>query len=313
MSYITFIDMIGTRASAMLNNQEYTDAINDFNNSLRQVSYACKCKVYGYSDNAYAEIDNLTDMITFFRILRDNLMKNHRYFTAAVDQGSLHAEQVRLNNNSFSMKFTAPSTTDIYIKQCQYSGIGILLSNEVVEDMRKQKMESDFCQSIFQKHSVHEKEAEFVSVFDISYKNVILEKIEYLISDYLITAATNDRASRYYITPIISMIKCLNKDIITNELTSLISLLSFKNIPDAFEKLPRNKEYSLFFMFALIDFILSLRETNKSIDAIKNCEQVIKEYNISYPELIKKLPSISTAVISNINKRHFLNILYNIK
>lgn len=314
MPYIAFIDMIGTRASAMISNQEYTDAINDFTNSLKQVSSICQCTIYGYSDNAYIQIENLTDLIKFFRILRDTLINKHRYFTAAVDSGSLNAERVKLNKNKgFSMSFTAPATVDIYMQQCQFSGIGISLSKKVVDDLIEQKMEDTFCSSIYQQRPVVDGDSSIIPIYDLSYNPVILEKLEYIIADFLLTAATNERAGRYYITPTVSMIKCLDKNILLKDLDKLISLLSFQVVPEAFKSLNHNQEYSLFFMFALVEFVLSLRERDKSIDATKLCKQIIKGYNINYSILVQTLPSISTAVISNKNKRHFLNVLYNMK
>lgn len=109
------------------------------------------------------------------------------------------------------------------------------------------------------------------------------------------------------------MIKCLDKSTLINDLDKTISLLSFQAVPKVFQSLNHNREYSLFFMFALIEFTLSLRERDKSINAKKICEQIIKGYNIDYNLLVKTLPSVSTAVISSTNKRTFLNILYNMK
>lgn len=314
MSYIAFLDMVGTRASALISSEEYTSAINDFNNSIKQVGALCQCTIYGYSDNAYAEIEKLSDMISFFRTLRDSLMNKHRYFTAAVDSGSLMAERVPLGKDKgFSMKFTAPSTVDIYMKQCHFSGIGISLSQSVVKDLQQKGMQTAFCQSIFQQYPITDNEAGIVPVFDLSYQPVILEKLEYIIADYLMTAATNERAGRYYITPAISMIKCLNKSVLLKSLEDIISLLSFEVVPTAFKSLPHNEKYSQYFMFALIEYVLSLREQDKSIDAIEICEEIIRRYGIECSKLVQVLPTISTAVISSINKRKFLNILYNIK
>lgn len=314
MPYIAFIDMIGTRASAMISNEEYTDAINDFTNSLKQISSICQCTIYGYSDNAYIQIENLTDLIKFFRLLRDNLINKHRYFTAAVDYGLLNANRVSLDKNKgFSMKFTAPSTVDIYMQQCQFSGIGVSLSKKVVDDLIGQNMQDAFCMSIYRQRPAVNDDSNVISIYDLSYEPVILEKLKYIMADYLLTAATNERAGRYYITPIISMIKCLDKNTLINDLDKTISLLSFQAIPKAFQSLNHNREYSLFFMFALIEFTLSLREKDKSINAKKICEQIIKGYNVDYSLLVKTLPSIPAAVISNTNKRNFLNILYNMK
>lgn len=314
MSYIAFFDMIGTRASALISSEEYTDAINDFNNSLKQVASLCQCTIYGYSDNAYAEIEKLTDLVDFFRFLRDNLMNKHRYFTAAVDCGSLKAERISLGNkNSFSMKFTAQKTIDIYMKQCQFSGIGISLSRSVVDDLQQNGMCTAFCQSVYQQFSVADNEAGIVPIFDLSYKPVIFEKLEYIIADYLMTAATSERAGRYYITPAISMIKCLDKNILFDGLEKLIKLLSFSVVPEGFRCLTHNERYSQYFMFALIEYVLSMREHDKSIDATRICEKIIQGYNIEYYKLVAILPTISTAIISNTNKRKFLNILYNMK
>lgn len=314
MSYIAFLDMIGTRTSALISSDEYTSAINDFNTSLNQVGSLCQCTIYGYSDNAYVEIEKITDLVSFFRLLRDNLINKHRYFTAAVDRGSLMAERFPLGNkNSFSMKFTAPSTVDIYTKQCQFSGIGISLSENVIEDLRKNDMNVDFCQSIYQKSSIMNNDLDIVSIYDLSYSPVILEKLEYIIADYLLTAATSERAGRYYITPIVSMVKCLDKNVLMDRLDALIALLSFRDVPEGFKSLPANNKYSQYFMFALIEYVLSLREQDKSIDATKICEKIIIGYNIEHSKLVTLLPTIPTAVISNMNKRNFLSILYNMK
>lgn len=312
MPYIAFVGMIGTRASALASNQEYTDAINDFNNSLKQVSSICQCTIYGYSDNAYIQIENLSDMISFFRILRATLMNKHRYFVATVDTGSLKSERVPLEKHKgFSMKFTDPTTVDIYMQQCQFSGIGIYLSKSVVDNLKEQNIQDTYCQSVFQRRLGANNE--IVPFYDLSYNSLIFENLEYIISDYLITSTTDERAGRYYITPVISMIKSLDKEALVEDIDKLISLLSFQVIPDAFRSLPNNEEYSLFFMFALIECILSLREQDKSIDATKICERIIKGYNVNNRRLVEGISSISTAIITNINKRKFINILYNMK
>ena len=314
MPYIAFIDMIGTRASAMISNQEYTDAINDFTNSLKQVSSICQCIIYGYSDNAYIQIESLCDLVKFFRLLRDTLMNKHRYFTAAVDYGSLKAKRVPLDKRKgFSMSFTEPATVDIYMQQCHFSGIGVSLSAKVISDLIEQEMQNTFCSSIYQQPPINDCEGNIVSIYDLSYNPVILEKLKYIISDYLLTVATNSRAGRYYITPIISMIKCLDKNIIIKDLDKLIELLSFHAVPIAFRSIANNDKYSLFFLFALVEYVLSLREIDSSIDATEICQQIIKGYKIDHKILVNTLPVISTAVIANTHKRSFLNILYNMK
>lgn len=315
MAYIAFFDMVGTRASALTSNQEYTDAINSFNTSLKQVAQMCNCEIFGYSDNAYAEIDSLENMIKFFRLLRDTLMKNHRYFSAAVDIGTLNAKKLTFEKSKgFSMKFTESSTIEIYLNQCQFSGIGVSLSQKIVDELKYKKMYDEFCLSVFQKkNDCVNTELEFVSVYDIAYRKVSLSKLRYILSDYLMTAAMSERAGRYYVTPIISMIKGIDKTIIEENIDELISLLSLQTIPAAFKTLKHQELYTLLFMFALIDRVYFIKDKDVVINSKEICEKIIKQYNVPYEVLIEKIPHISTSIISQLNKQRFLNVLYNLK
>lgn len=315
--------MIGTRSTAMISGEEYTSAIDDFNRILKQVAESCSCTVYGYSDNAYAEINSVEDVFKFFCTLRDQLMENHRYFTAVVDRGTLNAEMItikgsatsyRKSQDSFSMKFVSPQAIDIYLKQCDFTGIGISLSQNVIHDMIKnQKNQKLFCQSIYQKktETTSNQNLTIVPIFDIAYSDVCIEKIEYIISDYLIASATNFQAGRYYITPIISMIKCLPQRIIECELKKIVSLISLSDIPEVFKSLPYQREHSLYFILALIDHVLSLRDTDLLFDSRRICECIINLYNNISSDTIEQLSTIPSAIISNKNKRMFLSFLYN--
>lgn len=152
MPYIAFLDLTGTRASASISNDEYTDVIKDFHYSLKHAGSLCECNIYGYSDNAYIEIKELDDMIMFFRVLRKRLMQKHRYFSAAVDSGSLNADRLPIGKNKgFSMMFTAPKVINLYLKQSRFSGIGISLSERVVEELNSDKRDGSFCSSVFQR------------------------------------------------------------------------------------------------------------------------------------------------------------------
>ncbi|MBQ4572701.1 MAG: hypothetical protein IJA80_05440 [Clostridia bacterium] len=315
MAYIAFFDMVGIRASALTSNQEYTASINEFNDTLKQVSRRCNCKIYGYSDNAYVEIDSLEDVIKFFRLLRDTLMKTHRYFSAYVDKGSLNSDKVVFENKKgFSMKFTDPATIGIYLNQCQFSGIGISLSQKVVDDLIYNNMCDDFCVSIFEKRDSSTKEKmEFVSLYDVSYNKFGLAKLEYVISDYLMTAAMDERAGRYYITPIISMVKSIDKSIIDEKLDGLISILKFEKIPEVFRNLPHQENYRLLFMLAFIDRIYCIKDRDGSINAKTICEKIIKNFGFSNERLMENLPLVSTSIISKLNKQRFLYVLYNLK
>lgn len=315
MKCIAFLDLVGTCSSAALSNCQYTEVIDDFNSVLKQVDTYHDCKIFGYSDNAYIETNDLYTMIELLSKLRVLLQDRHRYFTAAIDCGSLEAEKIDFKKG-FSMKFTAPSTVDIYLKQRKLSGIGMSLSNEIVEHLKQDGKKNLFCQSIFQPCFCENGEIQVVPVFDIAYERVLVRRLEFIISDYLLTAASNERAGRYYLTPIISMIKSLDLNTIFDNSTNIIGLLSFSNVPKAFRQLSFNKKYSMFFLFALADRTLDIMLHHDRFKAEQICEDIICAYikngnNEEY--IVKDLASIPTAVISAYNQQVFLQILYNMK
>lgn len=306
--------MVGTRASALMSNDEYTASINDFAETLKQLSEIFNCKIYGYSDNAYIEFYDSIEMLQFFRLFRENLLYQHRYFTAAVSLGSLQAKQIFFGKpKGFAMKFTSAVATDIYISQRQFSGIGISLSDSVVQELRSKQMDDQVCRSIYHCCSNSGEDIGFTEVTDLAYAPVGLEQLKYIIADYIMAAAMNVRAGRYYLTPIISMIKCLDESVVLEKLPELVDLLSFQTIPPAFRSLKYNDIYSLYFILALVDSVISMREKNPMIDSRKVCEYIISRYKNQEFKFINSLPNILESVISCSHKRDFLRIIYNIK
>lgn len=322
MSYIAFIDVLGVRSSAMISNNEYLRMINKFNDALINVSKYFDCRIYAYSDNAYIEIKNLSNMIKLFKKLREILMADHMYFVGAVDVGALSDQQINYSNERVnSMKFISTGAVDIFKTQSNFSGIGILLSNKVIEDMNKENLKSCYTPSIYKKRENNNETQCYLSMYDLSYDPVGLRKITNVVSDYLISVATNESAGKYYITPIISMIKNLDKNIIINDLKKLIMILCFKKIPEEFKKLSNNSYYSKLFIYALIDYVLSLNTDSDiytlieingvNFETSQKCKEIIELCEISREELINDLPNIPLSVISYAHKNDFIKVLFN--
>lgn len=312
MPYIAFLDMLGSKNAALISSEKYTEAIEDFNNTLFQISTSYEnCCIYGYSDNAYIQIDKLEDMITFFQNLRQQLLFKHRYFSAAVDEGELNSSTMSFGKKrGSSMKFTDSKVIEIYLSQSQFSGIGFHLSQKVVEQLKKQSKSKLFCPSIYQTNFDSET-SNFKSVMDISYENVPIKQLSYIISDYIATTILNKRAGRYYVTPIITMIKCLDETLISNEkdLEIIIDLITLKKLPEFFKNEGYNQRYTIFFLYALIDFVLSL--DGSSYDIREICRKVIKDCNIPAQIVVGELSRIPIEIISDANKNKLISILYN--
>ena len=310
MSYIAFLDMLGTRASASVSTAEYKHAIKAFHNAMNIAASFCKsdCKIFGYSDNAYIEIETLSDIIVFFRELRQLLLEKHLYFSAAIEPGSLGVDDsiVKTGNQGCSMIFTATEAIHVYLSQCKFSGIGITVSNKIISEIEDTSTSSDFCNTIFQPlvDSNH-----YESAYDISYEDVVLEQIKYIFADYITTTIMNKRAGRYYITPIISMIKCIDEDIIINELEQLVRLITTQAIPKDFSE-ELNKDSTLLFLFALLDRSLCLCEKNRNMDINVILQHLIECSEINIQALIKNLPNIKNEIISEIHKKQLLKFLY---
>ena len=319
MSYIAFLDMLGTRSAAQISNEEYKSAINDFNSALQQVSSYYDCKIYGYSDNAYVEIPNIDDMLSFFSTLRKTLINRHRYFSAYVSHGNLNGEKVefsykfgnKVSKRGYSMKFTDSDTTSLYINQCRFKGIGVSISDEIVREIKTRNIKSAICQSVYLTNANNDEYNSYMSFYDIAYDNVILEELKYILSDYVMTTIINRDAGRYYVSPIISMIKNLNQDILVNQLEEVVSLLSFKN-NTALVNLPNfHKTFPLVFISVLLNYVLSINNDNHFININDTCKTIIKSCNIPKQVFLEMLPELPFSVITNENKRNLVRILYN--
>ena len=68
-----------------------------------------------------------------------------------------------------------------------------------------------------------------------------------------------------------------------------------------------------YFILALVDSVISMREKNPMIDSTKVCEYIISRYKNQEFKFINSLPNILESVISCSHKRDFLRIIYNIK
>lgn len=313
MSYIIFLDMLGARASASIDKNEYKSLINDFNDSLKNLELYLKenssfYSIYGYSDNAYIEIEELDVMIYGLRFLRKNLMLNHRYFSSAIACGKLDTKLTSFKKHGNIMTFTGADVIDVYKSQSEFSGIGYRLSNEVIKELERIDGKQFFCTSIYQNDI---DKLIFYPTFDISYEKTKKIQLSYIISDYISTTVMNSKAGRYYLTPIISMIKCLDDEAIKTELIDIVHLITLQNIPVAFKNNGYNEKYILFFLFAIFEKILSM---NRSVnDILEYSNIILDESKFELEELIDELPHVPIQVISDLNKKELLKIIFNKK
>ena len=313
MPYIAFLDLVGTKSSALTSNLEYKEAITDFNTTLKMLSDNYnQCQIYGYSDNAYIQFENLKDIISFLEALRKNLLLRHRYFSAAVDVGNLKPALVSFRNpkkkvSGTSIMFTETCTIGIYLAQCNFSGIGFNLSKQVVEELKEMEMDKYFRYSVYQTSYDKNICKNLCPVIDIAYNLVTKDDLSLIISDCIATAILNKRAARYYITPIITMIKCLNLKELIDDTNSIIELITFQRFPKALNQ-EIDQTYSLFFLCALIDYSLSI--DNPHIDTNGLCTKIVQNNCISTSLIVENISSVPVEIISKKNKMELIKILF---
>ncbi len=308
MSYISFLDMVGTRAKASISNEEYAKAIRDLHETMKAVATSLDgCKVYGYSDNAYIEVNGLENMILFLRDLRMRLMVKHHFFNAAVDKGELRQRIITIPaNKGSSMSFTSPATVNIYMEQSKFTGIGVSLSQDVVDDLEKAQMTSAYCSSIYKGKEANE----FYSIYDVSYDPIGVEDLKYMISEYALTTIMNRRAGRYYVTPIISMIRSLDLDVLKTQTAQLVDAIMMKKIGSVLET-ECVKEYSLLFLYTLLGYVLSVRESKGHyIDSQRIFKSIIDICGVEHRTITNNLSKAPIGVISNYEKKKLVQYMF---
>lgn len=308
MSYVSFLDMVGTRSNALISNEEYTRSIKDLHETMKAVATSLDgCKVYGYSDNAYIEVDNLGNMVLFLKNLRKHLMDKHRFFNAAVGKGELKQKIITIPaNKGSSMSFTSPATVNIYMEQSKFTGIGVSLSQEVIDDLNKAQMTNSYCCSVYK-----EKEGDvFYSIYDLSYDPIGIEELNYMLSEYALTTIMSRRAGRYYVTPIVSMIRSLDLDTLKTQTDELIDTIMMKRISAALDT-ECIKEYSLLFLYALLGYTLSVEKSKGHlINSQRIFKCIIDMCGVEHHTITDNLSKAPIGIISNYEKKKLVQYMF---
>lgn len=309
MSYIAFLDLVGTREAALISSKHYSKNIDLFAKSLKEIGNEYNCSIYAYSDNAYIEVKNLYEMLKLFRELREKLRRSHIYFTAAIDKGTLEAKSHEIDRATGNiMTFENPSTAEIYKLQTKFQGIGYTISKAVCDDLKKENLENSVKPSVFECISKETLSSELIPIMDLAYDRIGCVQLNYIIIDYLKTMVMNTRAARYYITPIITMIKSYDTERFEHDLDELVKTITLQNIPKSFIN-SSLETHKMLFLFSLIDHLLSMEEGLENTN-FELCQQIIRTSNIPVESYVKTIATTSDSIISRLNKHEFVKILY---
>lgn len=243
---ISYFDLLGTKAAAQQSEKQYELLIQNFRLAVDGATNEfapSKDKIWIFSDCAYVQTASADKMFSFYHKLRDCLFAENIYFTAAMDIGELktlsplsctqntkHERSAIQGNNvencsSTSQQgtfFVGPDTTRIYAQQSALSGIGVTCGQKLLSTYREQ-----LCLSYY--YNTRDC-SEIVSFWDLKYESPSIILLESLIAQLVKTRFENLRASRYYLTAIVSLLKSYDMAKLTeDELWEIVACCCLQN------------------------------------------------------------------------------------
>lgn len=309
MQYIAFMDLLGIKSIAVYSPSDYHKKITIFQKIIEEQSKIIlnnQHTLIAFSDCAYLQSNDLLNLINFFNRLRQELNERDIFFNAAIQKGDL---QINISNqdherNQFIM-FESKETVEVYSRQVKFTGIGIN-----VDDVKNDKsIEHLIVKSCYNERS--EKPEQQFKIYK-EYYDIIYPKescnIDYIFRKLVETFNLDKRASRYYLSGIITLIRSTKtiEELLEYEQTIFNkSILRYKNI------------YLICMPIQLVFFdqYLNLQTENYGIIDSNNYHNRIQDISSAFKKsvLYKKsaeLGNIPNCILNNRNKLLFSKMLY---
>lgn len=204
-SCISFFDLLGTKAAARNGIEKYEKLIGDFKNSIdiSTSHFSDNDRIWIYSDNAYVKTASVETMLLFYEKLRLQLIPKGIFFTAAIDIGDMKPDEInKYKPYQRGAYFLGSDTTNIYARQAQLGGIGIDCGPNI-----RNELDDTICISYFYKTPECKELQQF---YDIKYSTGEVTLLEYILTTLIKTRFCDQRASRYYLSAVISILRSLD-------------------------------------------------------------------------------------------------------
>lgn len=235
-NYIAFFDLLGIKAIASYNSELYFENVNSFQCALRECSIKLKGSKYqirAFSDCAYVECDDIARLFDYLTVLREILFLKEIFFNAAITKGTLNSPQPNDSNDIVCISFNSPETVKVYSMQNAFSGVGVYIDPNIYSAL-DEKIKLDYItKSAYCVYDKDELYNRYESYYDLKYNDITPNLIKFLLMNYIKTIALNKKASRYYLSAILTCIKQLSYADLTQQYLDLflnIDLLSTNRI-----------------------------------------------------------------------------------
>jgi hypothetical protein len=239
MSYIAYLDVIATSAAASERNF-YQVKIGEFVSNLVNYSVLLgeESSLHYFSDCAYIQTRELSNLIEFLTSLRDVLMHQRIYFTAAVIQGELNPSSSKSKEDRIckiqGSSFFGNDIAKLYSFHSKFKGIGIALHKEIVEDPQNKKLlERRTVESYYIPEVGSKEKKEVVNDYlDVAFSSIIEDDvyrrmIRSILEEAMLAGCQEPRYGRNYIPLLVTLMKSpMQTNIEWNQNSE-----TFKNIP----------------------------------------------------------------------------------
>lgn len=318
MGYISYFDLLGTRGFCE-DPEIYYNNITIFYKSIQQLSHFLKNngRVGVFSDCAYAESNDLEYLLDFLVELRDRLSAHGLFFNAIVKSGELGIENILSTNSPeiFGVVFKNSSIADLYISQVKFKGIGILLDNSIINDVKKTSY--NIINSIYISKKFENETEKFIPIpyMDIAFSKPrygaksIINTLDIFYHTFYSAYAKSPRYASYYLSALVNLLRSyceeFNWNMTSHEFSNVP--IVFKTITNIFSqyyddlsKIP-GIEYLSLVMLDVIYNSNQLKEIEK-----KDITKKFVDMNCIKNKFIHALDEIPDGIFTNNNKNVFV-------
>ena len=318
-SYIAYLDLLGIKAVASFDYESYFDHVVAFQeeilncqqNNLRQKRN--KIHVYMFSDCAYLESKDLFALCSFVNNLRMSLLRNNKFFNAAITEGSLGANIIE-ENTVHGTIFQNKDTVKVCTLQTTFGGVGIRIDESIIEKTpNDSKLNSIIAKSCFCCWNEKEKcYTNFIPFYDIKFNEANADiLLVIMVNEFLKTAYIDKRAARYYFS---GMKTCISQMALSNTCEFIDKLVKYKLQKSMLKCLSPlyyllvNSIYDLIYHNSIKDKQFDLEDEYDLSLSIKINDVSIKEYLEKLTSFFfingfsDNLDEVSNCLISNRNK-----------
>lgn len=224
-NYIAFFDLLGIKAIESYNSELYFDNIKSFQYVLKECSNilsTTKYQIRAFSDCAYVECNDIGLLFEYLISLRETLFLKQIFFNAAVTEGTLDSPtHIENNDNIVCISFKSHETVKVYSMQTAFSGVGIYIDPNVYAKLSQTLRDKYTIKSAYCVYDKEESYNKFELYCDLKYNDITPHHIKFLLMNYLKTIALNKKASRYYLSAILTCINQISFENLTKQYLDL--------------------------------------------------------------------------------------------